>query len=196
MGPLALVLMAPSVLGNVIAFFDRLGVYDVVLPFLLVFTVVYGIMERSKVFGTQGGKEGEEGSTKKNLNAMVAFVIGFLVVASSKIVEAISRVSSQMVILLLLGMFFIMAVGFFYTKEEWEKHDLGWPKHAFIVLMFVSLVAIFLGAIRMDSGQTWLEYGVNWISYYWDSAAIASIILIIGIIIFMKYITNEEPASS
>ncbi|MAF34354.1 hypothetical protein CMO91_00745 [Candidatus Woesearchaeota archaeon] len=188
--------MAPTVLGNVVAFFDRLGVYDVVLPFLLVFTVVYGILERSKVFGTQGGNDGEEGSTKKNLNAMVAFVIGFLVVASSKIVEAVSRVSSQMVILLLLGMFFIMAVGFFYKKEEWEKHDLGWPKHAFIALMFVSLIAIFLGAIRLDSGQTWLEFTWNWLAYYWDSAAIASIILIIGIIIFMKYITNEETSSS
>jgi hypothetical protein len=188
--------MAPSVLGNVIAFFDRLGVYDVVLPFLLVFTVVYGIMERSKVFGTHGGTEGEEGSTKKNLNAMVAFVIGFLVVASSKMVEAVSRVSSQMVVLLLLGMFFIMTVGFFYSKEDWAKHELGWPKHAFIVIMFVSLIAIFLGAIRTDSGQTWLEYGWNWLFFYWDSAAIASIILIIGIIIFMKYITNEEPTNT
>ena len=73
MEPLASVLMAPTVLGNVVAFFDRLGVYDVVLPFLLVFTVVYGILERSKVFGTQGGNDGEEGSTKKNLNAMVAW---------------------------------------------------------------------------------------------------------------------------
>lgn len=181
----------PTVLGNVIAFFDRLGIYDVVLPFLLVFTVVYALLERSKILGVN---EGEHGGTKKNLNAMVAFVIGFLVVASSKLVEAVSRVSSQIVILLLLGVFFIMSVGYFYSKEDWNNNELGWPKHAFIVIMFVSIIAIFLGAIRTDSGQTWLEYAWRWLAYYWDSAAIASIILIVGIIILMRYIT-QEPAS-
>ena len=36
-----------------ILFLDKLGVYDVVLPFLLVFTTLYAILEKSKIFGTE-----------------------------------------------------------------------------------------------------------------------------------------------
>jgi len=70
-----------SVLGNVIQFFEKIGIYDVVLPFLLTFTIIFAILEKTKVLGTFG----KEKDSKKNLNAMVAFVMGFLVIASEKI---------------------------------------------------------------------------------------------------------------
>ena len=36
-----------------IIFFEELGVYDVILPFLLVFCIVFAILEKSKIFGTE-----------------------------------------------------------------------------------------------------------------------------------------------
>ena len=36
-----------SVLGNTIEFFTRFGMFDVVLPFLLVFTIVFAILEKN-----------------------------------------------------------------------------------------------------------------------------------------------------
>src|SRR3989338_8827869 len=65
-----------SVFRGVIGFFDKIGVYDIILPFLLVFTIVFAILEKTKILGLEkiDGKE----TTKKNLNSMVAFVIAFL----------------------------------------------------------------------------------------------------------------------
>ncbi len=107
-----------TVLGNVLDFFRTLGVYDVLLPFILTFTIMFAILERTKLFGTEGPKDKEV--TKKNLNAMVSFVVAFLVVASSKLVEVITKVSSEIVVLLLLIVFFTMMIGTFYTKEDIE----------------------------------------------------------------------------
>nr|MBC8443979.1 hypothetical protein [Candidatus Woesearchaeota archaeon] len=101
-----------STFRGVLEFFQDLGVYDVILPFLLIFTIVFAILEKAKVFGTEeidGTKY-----TKKNLNAMASFVISFLVIASSQLVEIITTVSSQMVILLLLSIFFLILIGSFY----------------------------------------------------------------------------------
>ena len=58
---------------GVIVFLEKLGVYDVVLPFLLVFTIVFAILEKTRVLGTDDidGKPWP----KKNLNAVVAFVV-------------------------------------------------------------------------------------------------------------------------
>src|SRR3989344_2060049 len=63
--------MAATVLGDAVKLLQDFGFFDVILPFLLVFTVVFGILEKTKIFGT----EGEKGHPKKNIDAMVAFVI-------------------------------------------------------------------------------------------------------------------------
>ena len=55
-----------SVFRGVMTFFDKLGIYDVVLPFLLTFTIVFAILEKTKVLGTES-IEGKSYS-KKNLN--------------------------------------------------------------------------------------------------------------------------------
>ena len=53
-----------SAFRGAIEFFDKIGVYDVILPFLLVFTIVFAILEKTKVFGTDD-IEGKK-LTKKN----------------------------------------------------------------------------------------------------------------------------------
>ena len=55
-----------SIFRGVISFLNTLGVYDIILPFLLVFTLVFAILEKTKVLGTE--KVGDKTITKKNLN--------------------------------------------------------------------------------------------------------------------------------
>jgi hypothetical membrane protein len=172
-----------SVLGNVIGFLQKIGIYDVVLPFLLTFTIVFAILEKTKILGSEE-IEGKK-YTKKNLNAMVAFVIGFLVIASGKLVEAITTVSANIIILLLLSVFFLMLVGTFFKSDEDVYLEKGFWRYLFMIIMFVGIVAIFLSAIKTDAGISWLDVMLNWISMFWTSTAVASIILIIGIIVFV-----------
>jgi len=182
-----------SVFRGTIQFFDKLGVYDVILPFLLVFTIVFAILEKTKVLGTEE-VEGKK-FTKKNLNAMAAFVIAFLVIASSKLVQIITDVSSQMVVLLMLSILFLLLIGSFYREGEGVFLEGGW-KIAFMFIMFIGIVLIFLNALTNEDGDTYLEIAVDWINDIWDSNAVASIILIVVIILFMVYIVREPKAKS
>ena len=43
---------------GVLGFFAKIGVYDVLLPFLLVFTIVYAILDKSMILGTDKVKDG------------------------------------------------------------------------------------------------------------------------------------------
>ena len=178
-----------STLREVLIFFDKIGIYDVVLPFLLVFTIVFAILEKTKVFGTED-IEGKK-FTKKNLNSMTAFVIAFFVVASSKLVETITQVSSYVVLLLLLSVFFLLLVGSF-MKEEKDGVALDKPLNIlFMIIMFIGIVLIFLQAIKVESGESWLEWAWNNLSEHWTSTGIASVILVIVIVLFMLYITKS-----
>ncbi len=177
-----------STFRNVLELFDKIGIYDVVLPFLLVFSITFAIFEKTKVLGTEE-IEGKK-YTKKNLNAMAAFVIAFMVVASSKLVEMITEVSSHMVILLLLVVFFLLLIGSFYKEGEGVFLEGGWKIGGMIILL-IGIVAVFAQAIKMDNGQGFLEYGWNWLINHLSSTAVASVILLIVILLFMLYIVKE-----
>ena len=175
-----------STFRGVIQFFDQVGLYDVVLPFILVFTIVFAILEKTKVLGTE--KVGEKDYSRKNLNAMVAFVISFLVIASSSLVSIITKVSSQMVILLLMSVLFLLLVGSFYKDAEGGYLKGSWQIF-FMVVMFVGIVFIFLGAVDTGNG-TWLEILWNYLSSNGavGGDAIGAIILLVVLVLLMFYV--------
>jgi hypothetical protein len=185
--------MAESVLGNVIEFFSRIGIYDVVLPFLLVFVIVYAVLEKTKILGMEKIVGATEATPRKNLNAMVAFVIGFLVVASSQLVSTISQVAAHVVLLILLSVFFLVLVGTFYASSEKveEKMPTRW-KNAFIIINFIALIGIFLNALKTKGGESWLSYALNYLKLYWSSTAVASIIMLILIWLFVSWMLKSS----
>ncbi len=141
--------MADTLFGNAITFLQDIGFYDVVLPFLLVFTVFFGVLEKTRIFGTEG-----KDSPKKNLNAMVAFVVAFFVVAAKEIVSSIQESLPLVALGLLAIISFLMLVGSLFSGEkEFNFVDLfgdGW-KIGFAAIFLVSIVLIFFQSFG------WLE---------------------------------------
>jgi lysylphosphatidylglycerol synthetase-like protein (DUF2156 family) len=181
-----------TVLGNALDFFQRLGVFDVVLPFLLVFTMMFAVLERTKVLGTETRDKKEY--TRKNLNAMVSFTIAFLVLASSKLVETITSVSSNIIILVMLGVFFLLTVGAFMKEGEVGTKGLpsGPLRTFFIVLMLVGIIVIFLNALKTEDGRTWWDVTWDYVNSSWDSTVFASCALVVFVIIFVAWLSKGE----
>lgn len=176
-----------SVFRGVIVFFDKIGIYDVVLPFLLVFTIVFAIFEKTKIFGTVK-IEGTD-YTKKNLNSIVAFVTAFLVIASTKLVSVINEAIANTVLLLLLVILFLLLVGSFFKEGEPVALEKRW-RTFFMTAMFIGIVLIFLDALE------WLEPFWDYLKDHWETQWVASLILLIFIILFMVYITKEPTKST
>lgn len=192
--------MADSVLGGAITFFDKIGVYDVVLPFLLVFTLVFALLERTKILGTEeitiDGKA--QKYSKKNLNSMAAFVIAFFVVASSHLVEAITTISANMVLLLLLITFLLLLVGSFYAEGHVGTEGLENKaiKGIFLGVISFGIVLIFLDGIKTAHGDSWLEVGYYVLLRYWDSSAFAALLLIAFLIGFVWFVGRSKTERS
>ena len=49
---------------------EDMGVSDVLLPFVLIFTIVFGVLQKTDIFG----------QNKKNFNAIIALVVALSVV--------------------------------------------------------------------------------------------------------------------
>jgi len=177
-----------STFRSTLLFFDKLGIYDVILPFLLVFTAVFAIMEKTRIYGTET-IDGVEYS-KKNLNAMTAFVVAFLTVASSQIVAVINQTAAHVVILLLVSIFFLMLAGSF-MKESKESYYLeGAWKWIFMTIMFIGVIFIFLNALQTSSGTTWLSVIGNWLLNINNSTVVSSLVMIIVFVLLIWFITK------
>lgn len=179
-----------TVFGEVIGFLNRLGVYDIILPFLLIFSIVFAILEKTKILGTDE-IEGKK-YTKKSINAIVAFVISFLVVASANLVSVINTAVANIVLLLIIIVMFLMLVGtMFGTKEVTLENYPGWTKF-FMVVAFIGIVIIFLNALG------WLENLFDFLIDYYDVSWVATLILLVIVIAFMVYITQggSKPTKS
>lgn len=181
-----------------IAFMDKIGVYDVVLPFLLVFTLVYAFLEKTKVFGTDTYYLDAEHTksftgSRRNLNAMMSFTIAFFVVASSQLVAIINQTLSHMVLLLVLVFCFVLVAGSFQKQtDDGFFLEKGW-KTTFMVIVFVAMLFIFLNALD------WLNPMFDFIKRSGSSEGVATIILlalIAGFIAIVAKDPNKKPKAS
>lgn len=178
--------MAATVLGNVIDFFQVIGIYDVVLPFLLTFVIVYAILDKTMIFGKEPGTQD---LPRKSINALVAFVSGFLVIASAQLVEVLTTISARMVVVMLLITLFLMMAGMFFKGEEdFKKHLSEKWNSLFIGVILVGVVFVFLASIKTVRGTTWLDELVLWLSQFMTSTAVASVLLIAFIIGVVYYV--------
>lgn len=85
----------------------NMGLVDVILPFILVFVVVYGIATRTQALGKQ-----------KNIAGMLAFVLGFLAVLATNVVKGIGIVVSTLVLLPVIGLAVALVIGLIGGKLE------------------------------------------------------------------------------
>ena len=166
-------------------FLDKIGVFDVVLPFLLVFTIVFALLEKTRVFGTE--HIGDHEYTKKNLNSLAAFVMAFFVIASARLVQIITQISANVVVLLLVSVSFLLLAGSF-AKQTNEGYFLeGKFKGLFMVLMFIGVVFIFLNAIETGE-KTWLQWLFGWLRDFSTNVSVSAIVLIAIVVGIMYYI--------
>jgi len=187
--------MPGTTLENVVDFFRRFGFFDVLLPFLLVFTVVFAILEKSRILGEV--KIGDETHPQKNLDAMVAFVVALLVVVATKVVGVINNALPKVALLIVVALSFLLLIGMFIAPgglfEAIEK--VKGLKTTLIVSSLILVILIFLGTLETKSGDSWLNYILKYTFQNWDSAIVGSVlifIVFIGVILFVVNGSKEK----
>lgn len=168
-----------SVFRGTIDFFWKLGIYDVILPFLLIYTVMYAVLEKTKVLGTDSS-----GNTKKSINAVVSLCVSFFVVASTKLVAIISSGIANVMLVIIMIFSFILLASMFFSGEGDDKFKLS-PKTKKIAIFAVMIIVICIFLYYIG----WLIPIIGFIGKSWNSEAISAIILmgvVIGIVAWVS----------
>jgi len=108
---------------------------DIILPFLLIFVLVFAVLQKSKLLG--------EG--KLQIDAIISFVIAAIFVTFTNAVHIVTQMTIFVTIALVLLFVFMLIYGFAYgdTKgdplagQKWVKPTIG-------IIAFIAVIAGFL----------------------------------------------------
>lgn len=172
----------PTVLGSAIEFLQEFGFFDVILPFLLVFTIVFGILEKTKIFGVE--KVGDKEYPKKGINSMIAFVIAFFVIAAREVVASIQVSLPQVVLVLIVLVSFMLLAGSFMSDKQFSFENSKWAIFLTLVI-FISVLLIFINSFGWLSPVTSFFAG--------NTALLAPIAFLVILVGAVLYVVGGKP---
>jgi len=150
--------------------FESIGGFDVILPFLLVFTLVFALMEKVKLFG----------ETKKNVHVIVALVAAFFVVAQPNLVYLIQGFIPRVAMFIIVLLMGLLVMGMFGLKGE---KVVGWPLGLAVV---IAIFAILWSLSAATGAYYWPLYNIL------TSQDIAWLISL-GVFILVIWLIVKEP---
>jgi hypothetical protein len=163
---------------------EQWGFTSVLLPFLLIFTIVFAIFQKVKILGE-----------KKSYNVVIALVVSLTTVIPHVTgsyhmnydpVVIINRFLPQVSLLIIAIVMLLLLVGIWGAESDWAAGNIvtSW----IVILSVVAIVWTFGAAANWWQGWYWLEniFGT-------DTIAILIMILVFGLIIW--FVTSDENES-
>ena len=92
---------------SLMAELQAMGVYDYLLPFLLIFTIIFAILEKLMIFGKEHGTE----KPKTNINLVISLILGLLVVSQPEITYIINSFLPKVSLFILVSLMFLVIAG-------------------------------------------------------------------------------------
>lgn len=158
---------------------ENYGLTDALLPFLLIFTIMFAMFQKTKILG----------AGKKNFNVMVSFIIAAMVViphitntypSRYDLVEILNQALPDVSIVVVAVVMALLLIGLFGGEARW----MGGSMSGAVALLAFAIIIYFFGG----AAGWWRNISVNWLGQ--DTMALVIVILVFAIIIW--YVTKED----
>lgn len=161
---------------------EAMGLTDLLLPFLLIFAIVFAVLQKVNIFGK-----------KKNINAVVAIIIGLLVVIphitgnyppGADAVEIINNSIPAVSVFIVGVVMLLILIGVFGVNVNIAGSPIGGV---------VALISFLIVGVIFANSAGWFDR-VNlppWLNFLGDpdTQALLLVLLVFGIIVW--FVTSE-----
>jgi len=161
---------------------EQVGVFDIILPLLLIFTVVYAILDRTKIFGED----------KRSINAIIAIAISFFSISNLYITAFFKILFTQVA----LGIAILVAIILLTALLVGSKDQHGWR---LIITIMGFLVFIWMFSRAADEYQRYYgiyAFGMFTPDWWAANAAWISLLVVIGIVVAVVVSSGSKKPKS
>ena len=171
--------MAASNFVELFRTFESYGLTDALLPFLLIFTIMFAMLQKTSILG----------AGKKNFNVMVAFIIAALVVIPHitgsypgryDLVEILNSALPDVSIVIVAVVMALLLIGLMGGEAKWMGGSMS---GGIAIFAFIGIIYIFGGAAGW-----WNNLGLRW----WGADTMTLIIVILVFALVIWYVTKED----
>ncbi len=163
---------------------DYIGFTDVFLPFVLIFTIVFAVLQKIHLFSKEA-----EGSRKFNAIIALALAIGVIIPHSlgkypygTDVVEIINNALPGISLLIVAAVFLLILIGLFGGQTKWGENWAGGV---------VTFVAVALIVVIFGEAADWWEMSGIW--YFLSDPTVQVTILVLLVFwMILSVITKEE----
>lgn len=174
--------MAYGSASRFLIWLENAGLTDAILPFLLIFTIIFAVFQKTKIFG----------DNKKNMNVMVSLFISLLTVvphvmgrypADADPILIMNKALPNISVLAVAIIMGLLLIGIFGGKASW----IGGTFSGIIALLAFASIIYFFGS----AAGWWRSFHSGW----WSNDVTLAIIIILVFAIIIWFITKEDSSA-
>jgi len=157
-----------------------MGVFDIILPLIMIFTIVYAVLERTKIFGPD----------KKSINAVIAIAVSFMAMQNLYITSFFKILFAQVA----LGLAILVALVIITGLLMGSKNTHSWK---FIITILGFMVFVWMFSRAADEYQ--MYYGVYAFGIFtsdWWAANASWLILLAIVAIVVIAVTSSSKGDA
>jgi len=167
---------------------ETMGIVDVIMPFILIFTIIFAVLQRTKILGKD-----EEGKPRKNFNVIISLVMALAVVIPHvtgrypyglSVVDIINEALPNVALVAVIIVMILLIIGVFGKELDIGGSSFG---GIFVILAFLVILFIF------GTSAGWFDTTLpSWLYFLYDPQlqALVVTLLVFGIVIWL--ITKED----
>jgi len=152
--------MGGGTFGDLLTRWEQMGFFSSILPFLLIFAIVFGVLSKSKIF-----------DENKSINAIIALAVGFMSLQFGLVTDFFSQVFPRVGVGLAIVLIVILFLGIFLPKAKWADSLL-------LIIAAIIVLSILLGSSEAMGWQSYFNSDWNWPTILVIVGVLAAIIAI------------------
>lgn len=148
-------------IGNMLAKWEQAGVFSYLLPFLLLFALIFGILTKTNLF------------KDKSINAIIALAVGLMSLQFDFVPRFFAEIFPRMGVGLAVILAVIIFLGLFTVDNK------SWSTYVFFGIGLIVLVVVLINT----AGNIGWYQGYWWSQHWFDVTVVAVLLAVIGIIV-------------
>lgn len=157
--------------------FQHFVFQEFILPFLLVFTIVFAILEKTKLLG--------EG--KKRIDAIVAFVIGLIFVTAIFPKTVVSNLILFLTVSLIIVFVILLLFGFIFGDMKAWFEKAAWMKWVLAIGAGIAVIIAVIWAVGVPTGIFGKLFTSDWSGTFWTNFLfVAAIAIALALVLIKK----------
>jgi len=164
-----------TAIGNMFEIWHQMGFFSYIIPFLLIFAFIFGILLKMDLF-----------KSNKIIDAIIALAVGLIAIQIPAVSNFFAIIFPNLGIALAIILVILIVAGLFLSGEGVDKRWINYILMGIAGVIIIVILVNTANALQWTASQWWID---NW-------SMIVAVVVIVGLVVAMIIAAVKNPSPS